>query len=376
MAPKSFQLVTGPIAPISCHCWSPDRKQVAISPNTNVVDIYNFDGTNYTLACHLEEHTQRVTGIDWSPIHNQIVTCGQDRNAYVWQQDDAGTWNPQLVILRINRAATCVKWSPNGKKFAVGSGARSISVCYYEDDNQWWVSKHVKKPIRSTITSLDWHPNNVLLAAGSTDFKCRVFSTYVKDNGVDEKPAGTNWGTKAKFGQLMGEFSTAQGGGWIHDVSFSSDGEKVAFVAHDSSLYVATGGVEEPAVCVTKTLPYRCVQWVSATNIVAAGWDCMPYMFAFDGTVQFLGELDAKQTTAKKQTFSALAKFQDMDSRGTTAESDLAVDLKTVHQNAIGELSIFGGDVANVTDFCTVGVDGKIVVWNVADASAALASVA
>ena len=59
-------------------------------------------------------------------------------------------------------------------KFAVGSGARLISVCYFEQENDWWVSKHIKKPIRSTITSLDWHPNNVLLAAGSTDFKVRA----------------------------------------------------------------------------------------------------------------------------------------------------------------------------------------------------------
>ena len=33
-----------------------------------------------------------------------------------------------LVLLRINRAATCVRWSPQEDKFAVGSGARIISV--------------------------------------------------------------------------------------------------------------------------------------------------------------------------------------------------------------------------------------------------------
>lgn len=42
-----------------------------------------------------------------------------------------------------------------------------------------WVSKHIKKPIRSTILSLDWHPNNILLAAGSCDFKCRQVSLTV-----------------------------------------------------------------------------------------------------------------------------------------------------------------------------------------------------
>jgi len=52
------------------------------------------------------------------------------------------------VILRINRAATCVKWSPEEDKFAVGSSSRMISICYFESDNNWWVSKHIKKPIR------------------------------------------------------------------------------------------------------------------------------------------------------------------------------------------------------------------------------------
>ncbi len=116
------------------------------------------------------QHTQRVTGIDWSAVTNRLVTSGEDRNAYVWVYE-GGLWRPTLVILRINRAATCVKWSPDGKKFAVGSGSRLISICYFEEENDWWVSKHIKKPIRSTVTCIDWHPNSVLVAAGSADFK-------------------------------------------------------------------------------------------------------------------------------------------------------------------------------------------------------------
>jgi hypothetical protein len=42
------------------------------------------------------------------------------------------------------------------------------------------VAKHIKKPLKSTVTTVDWHPNNILLATGSTDFKVRVFSTYIK----------------------------------------------------------------------------------------------------------------------------------------------------------------------------------------------------
>jgi actin related protein 2/3 complex, subunit 1A/1B len=74
-----------------------------------------------------------------------------------------------LVLLRLNRAATFVRWSPLENKFACGSSARAISVCSFDEEGDWWVSKHLKKPIRSTILSVDWHPNNVLLAAGGAD---------------------------------------------------------------------------------------------------------------------------------------------------------------------------------------------------------------
>jgi len=63
------------------------------------------------MAC--QQHDKVVTGIDWAPNTNRIVTCGQDRNAYVWTFTN-GVWKPVLVILRINRAATHVKWSPLG----------------------------------------------------------------------------------------------------------------------------------------------------------------------------------------------------------------------------------------------------------------------
>lgn len=77
-----------------------------------------------------------LAGIDWAPESNRLVTCGTDRNAYVWTLK-GNVWKPTLVILRINRAARCVKWSPKENKFAVGSGSRLISICYFEQENDW-----------------------------------------------------------------------------------------------------------------------------------------------------------------------------------------------------------------------------------------------
>jgi actin related protein 2/3 complex subunit 1A/1B len=122
------------IDPITCHAWNKDRTrelfcnssisfpefllvhstELALSLNDHEVKIYRNQGGSWTLTHTLSEHQERVTGIDWAPGSNRIVTCGADRNAYVWQLQPDGKWTPTLVILRINRAATCVKWSPNG----------------------------------------------------------------------------------------------------------------------------------------------------------------------------------------------------------------------------------------------------------------------
>ena len=61
----------------------------------------------------------------------------------------------------------------------------AIAICSFDPEGDWWVSRLLKKPIRSTVLSIDWHPNNVLLAAGSADMKARVFSAYIKD--VDKR---------------------------------------------------------------------------------------------------------------------------------------------------------------------------------------------
>ncbi|XP_070183138.1 actin-related protein 2/3 complex subunit 1A-like [Littorina saxatilis] len=101
------------IKPVTCHAVSGDKNGMALSLNDHEVKIYKKSGGKWQETETLDEHGQRVSGIDWAPKSNRIVTCGADRNAYVWTLQD-GKWKPHLVILRINRAATCVQWSPQG----------------------------------------------------------------------------------------------------------------------------------------------------------------------------------------------------------------------------------------------------------------------
>lgn len=56
-----------------------------------------------------------VSGLDWSPVTDLLVSCSHDRSAFVWKYEPAyRQWKPSLVVLRVIRAAINVKWSPNG----------------------------------------------------------------------------------------------------------------------------------------------------------------------------------------------------------------------------------------------------------------------
>lgn len=89
--------------------------EVAVCPNSNEVHVYKRSHTGWKPTEILEAHDMNVMCLDWAPKTNRIVTCGADKNAYVWNQDDQGKWIPAWVVLRMNRAAVCVKWSPQGK---------------------------------------------------------------------------------------------------------------------------------------------------------------------------------------------------------------------------------------------------------------------
>ncbi|XP_076816008.1 actin-related protein 2/3 complex subunit 1A-like [Clavelina lepadiformis] len=344
------------VKPIVCHAWNHDRTQVALSPNNNDVQIYEKSGRKWNLIHTLSEHTLNVTGIDWAPKTNRIVTCGADRNAYVWQLKD-GVWCQELVILRINRAATCVRWSPEEDKFAVGSSSRMISVCYFEADNNWWVSKHIKKPIRSTIVSLDWHPNNVLLAAGCCDYKAYVFSAYIRE--INPKPGPTVWGKKMTFGMLMQEFAMPCTG-WVHGVAFSPSGDRLAMVSHGSIVSVAAGGKELVSLR-TEHLPFNSCLWLTEQSMVAGGHDCNPMLFNVDGgcdSVKFVCKMDQPpKDGGAGRTVSAMSMFKMMDKKGAVEATGTEVETK--HKNAIIQIRQFA-----VNKFSTCGKDGNVVVWD------------
>jgi len=352
-APVVQQLATC----VTAHAWNADRSKLAFSPDNHEVHIYKKGASGWEPEFVLAEHDQVVTGIDWAPRTNRLVTCSQDRNAYVWSFQE-GQWKPTLVILRINRAATQVKWSPDEQKFAVASGAKCVSVCYFEEDNDWWVSKHIKKH-KSTVTSVAWHPNNIFLATGASDFKARIFSAFIK--GIDKNPGNTPFGDKLPFGNCLAEYNAA---GWVHDVSWSPSGSKLAYVAHDSRIHFVDINTGSDSKVAQQTLPYRSILWLSEDSIVAAGYDCAPHLFTSSGGGwQYAKSFDENKAAAATKQSGASAARNMFAAKVDCGTETVETTLNTQHQNAISSVQSMGTG-GRITKFSTTGVDGKLVLWS------------
>ncbi|KAJ6973122.1 actin-related protein 2/3 complex subunit 1B isoform X2 [Populus alba x Populus x berolinensis] len=301
---------------ITCHAWSADRSMIAFCPNNNEVHIYRLSQDKWEKVHVLQKHDQIVCGVDWSARSNRIVTASHDRNSYVWNQEGS-EWVPTLVILRLNRAALCVQWSPKENKFAVGSGAKTVCICYYEQDNNWWVSKLIRKRHDSSVTSVAWHPNNILLATTSTDGKCRVFSTFIK--GVDTRDSKAGSVSDSKFGEQIVQLDLSFS--WAFGVKWSPSGNTLAYVGHNSMIYFVDDVGPSPLaqnvafrdlplrdvgqhplllyICdssyflhntydfshlkiVDQCAAYFQVLFISEKMVIGVGFDCNPMVFAAD----------------------------------------------------------------------------------------------
>lgn len=227
------------------------------------------------------------------------------------------------------------------------------------------MSKQIKKPIRSTITTVAWHPNSVLLAAGSTDSHARVFSGFVK--GIDERPESSVWGERLPFNTVCGEYLN-DSAGWIHSVAFSPSGDVMAFAAHDSSVTVVyPGGPDQPPKAMisisTQFLPFTSLIWNGESEIIAAGHDCEPYrLHGSQSGWEVVGSVEAKARpgmgAAREE--SARDMFRQMDLKGKSKDD---TQLSTTHQNTINTIRAYEQSGGAVRKFSTSGVDGRVVIW-------------
>ena len=166
-------------------------------------------------------------------------------------------------------------------KFAITSGAKSVCVCYYEAENNWWVSKLIKKKHESTVTAVAWHPSNVIIATASTDSKCRVFTAQVK--GVDDDQSCAEWLSEdARFGDCLFEVSAES---WIHAAVWSPSGTSLAFAAYNLSIGFVDGLHGPASGWVENLRPTRYVELPEGKLPMPTSRSCLTNSSSPEGTI-------------------------------------------------------------------------------------------
>lgn len=94
-------------------------------------------------------------------------------------------------------------------------------------------------------------------------------------------------------------------------------------------------------------------------------------LFKYDSSSSELVYVDKVDKSEKKEAdgFSAMKKFRDLDRRGIENHTGPGGDsLETVHQNTIVEVRTTPSKIKS-NGISTVGLDGKLVVWDLSSVS-------
>jgi len=249
------------------------------------------------------------------------------------------------------------------KKFAVASGAKVVPVCHYEEANDWWISKMIKKH-KSTVLDVAWHPNSHFLATASSDFKCRIFSAFIEgvDKGVDSPYGDTS---THEFGKDLAELDGSNG--WVESCAWSPSGNLLAYVGHDSSLNVVNIIGPKSITVKSSSLPATKVIFLSEKVIVVAGHGFNPMIYQDNGkSWDFLGFAEQPKEGAKAAAGGdARSMWTNKTTKGQDSSEGDSAPLLTTHTNTITNLAAHGDTqwATSVDAFSTSGLDGKVVVW-------------
>lgn len=359
MAMQGFVELSGGI---TCHAWNKDMTALALCPNNHELHILEVENGALTEKhVYEQEHTQVITGIDWAPNSNQLVTCSHDRTCSVWTKGAEG-WKPSMVVLKaFGRGATAVKWGPCETRFAVGSGAKQIQVCAYEAENDWWTGKPIREGIESTIFDIAFHPSSLILAAGGCDKTINVYSAIIKS--LDSKASAKEVfgdGKPPKFGEVIFSVGTS---GWVNGLAFSPAGNILCAAMHDSRMQFLNVQVGEGVACEEvarmrlRGLPVSKVAFLDEATCIGVGHDMVPLKFtSTGGEWKCQGSIDQGRAKKEKKK-GAAAMWADKTDRGGAEVHEH----NTTHENVISSLFVKPGSDG---EFTTAGIDGRVVFWN------------
>ena len=355
--PKDLFLLEG----ISCVAFNKDFTQVALSKKDNLIYIYSIKDImkpdTWKLLYTLDSHFQYISGLDWCPATNRLLSCSYDKTSFVWEFSDK-KWNPNNVVATTKLGYLCCKWNKRGDKFCEGTSAKQLLIGYFNKGSKWWMGVNIKAH-KSSVVTCEIDPTSLFVLSGSTDLRIYVSSCYLPE--VDDQFLNDSTKPLAqKFGQVIYEFKTNC---WVNSVAWLPSGNLGIVAGQDATISVINYREQKSDVIRCKHSPATSLIPISDTSFLAICYDRNIIEYGKEGdswkikkTITEKGS--GAQQKAKSSIVSAqLEKFQKM---GNINKDNLAVSTKQaghLHQSLISSANIKGKDMI------TTDVSGFIKYW-------------
>jgi WD40 repeat protein/DNA repair exonuclease SbcCD ATPase subunit len=238
---------------------SPDQTTIVAASNSPVVQAWlvhdvDFKDADSSSNSEVREiqlaedhcyvgHENAVLAVDWSPNGKQLATTSADHFVRLWDTQSGECTGG--VELEAPVTASCIRYSPKGKFFALGCSDSSIRVFRATDvEELLTLQGHA-----ASVNCIEFSPNGQSIASASSDCKLLVWDV--------------------KTGEMNCEFSDHKGP--IGTVKWSPDGQWLASGSKDHT--VGIWGSEDTYFLRKHTAAVTGLSWVNDAVIWSASLD-------------------------------------------------------------------------------------------------------
>ncbi|UCF08423.1 MAG: winged helix-turn-helix transcriptional regulator, partial [Thermoplasmata archaeon] len=204
----------------------------AVSLENGTIEIWNSAG--WSLSKNLTEHSDTVSGLDWSPDGTMLATGDSSGNVKIW---DTTTWN-SMENLVMTSGVMDLRWSNTGDKLAASFSNGTIGV--WETSTWANIQFLIASAGDEGVASIAWSPDDSELASSSEDNKVRVWSTVsweaIQTFDTESPPKEVDWSFDGSFlaVAVVGGIASWDTTEWGHINSTElSDETQVAALAFD-----------------------------------------------------------------------------------------------------------------------------------------------
>ena len=156
--------------------FSPDGTKLASASMDKTAIVY--DTSTFAIIHRLREHSKEVTSVAWSPDSSKLITCSKDSKARVWDVEKGtciATYEHRTSDS--SYAITEAAWHPDSESFVTASHDRKSTLCHWMLGTSNPV--HVwPENFRTDSVAITPDGRRVVVADTDARLRCFDFATY------------------------------------------------------------------------------------------------------------------------------------------------------------------------------------------------------